>query len=172
MNDISGAKPSTGVEFTIKRTFAAQLDRVWRAWTELEHMAKWWGPKGYTSQVVKLDLRPGGICHYRLVSPDGQEIWGKLIYREILPKTRLVFITSFSDPHEGLTTHPLSPDWPQQMLTTVTFSEQAGKTTVTVHWVPYEATAIEREVFEAGLGACEAGWSGTFEQLGDYLAKS
>jgi uncharacterized protein YndB with AHSA1/START domain len=170
VNDFK-VKPSTGVEFTIRRTFAAKLDRVWRAWTEPEQMAKWWGPKGYASEIVKLDLRPGGICHYRLVSPDGQEMWGKLLYHEILPRERLVFITSFSDPQEGLTTHPLSPDWPREMMTTVTFSEKADKTTVMVHWVPYEASDTERAVFEAALGACEAGWTGTFEQLEDYLAK-
>jgi uncharacterized protein YndB with AHSA1/START domain len=171
VNDIR-TKLGTGVEFTIRRTFDAPLDRVWQAWTDPERMAKWWGPKGYTSEVVRLDLRPSGICHYRLVSPEGQEMWGRLLYREIVPKERLVFLTAFSDPHEGLTTHPLSPDWPREMLTTVTFSEKDGKTAVKVHWVPYEATDTERAVFEAGLGACEAGWTGTFEQLEDYLGKA
>ena len=46
MNDVR-TKPSTGVEFTIRRIFDAPLDRVWQAWTDPERMAKWWGPKGY-----------------------------------------------------------------------------------------------------------------------------
>lgn len=60
MNDIN-TKLGTGFEFVIKRTFAAPLDRVWRAWTEPERMTQWWGPKGFDCRIVKLELRPGGI---------------------------------------------------------------------------------------------------------------
>ncbi len=168
MNDIN-TKPGTGFEFVIKRTFAAPLDRVWRAWTEPERMAQWWGPKGFDCRIVKLELRPGGICHYHLTSPQGQELWGKLLYREIVPMERQVFIVSFSDAAEGITVHPASPDWPRQILSTITFSEKDGKTTVTVHWVPYEATNIERRVFEEGAESMKGGWTGTFDKFEDHL---
>ncbi len=167
MNDI--AKPATGFEFNIRRTFNAPLDRVWKAWTEPERMAQWWGPKGFDCRIVKLELRPGGICHYHLTSPQGQELWGKFIFREIVPQERLVFIVSFSDENEAITIHPLSPGWPAQIHSTITFSEKDGKTTVTVRWVPYEATAAERKVFEEGAQSMQAGWSGTFEKFEKYL---
>ena len=176
MNDIKASpgasNPASGFEFVIRREFDAPLDRVWRAWSDPERMSKWWGPKGFASEIVKLDLRPGGICHYRIESPEGQVMWGKLMYREIVPLERLVFIVVFSDEHEGLTTHPLSPGWPRQILSTVTFSERNGKTTITVRWVPYDATDSEREVFEAGKDSMRAGWTGTFDRLDDYLAKA
>jgi uncharacterized protein YndB with AHSA1/START domain len=162
----------SGFEFVIRREFAAPLDRVWQAWTDPERMAQWWGPKGFSCRIVKLDLRPGGICHYRLTSPEGQIMWGKLVYREIVPQERLVFIVSFSDRHETITTHPLSPDWPRQIHSTVSFSEKAGKTTITVRWVPYEATDPERKIFEDGKDSMQAGWTGTLDQLEAYLAKA
>jgi len=164
-------KPDAGFEFVIKRTFNASLDRVWQAWTEPEQMAKWWGPKGFKCKVAKIDLRPGGIFHYFLESPQGQEMWGKFLYREVVPKERLVFIVSFSDEAGGTTRHPLHEGWPLHILSTVTFSEKDGKTTITVRWVPYEATPEERKVFEEGAQSMQAGWTGTMDQFDDYLAK-
>jgi uncharacterized protein YndB with AHSA1/START domain len=172
VNDIKtrpSASNPTGFEFVIRRTFNAPLDRVWRAWSEPEHMAQWWGHKGAKARIVRLDFRPGGICHYHLTAPNMPEIWGKLLYREIVPKERLVFIVSFSDENEGITVHPLRSGWPREILSTVTFSEMDGKTTITVRWVPYEATFEERKIFEDGASDMQAGWTGTFDQLEDYL---
>ncbi len=60
-------------------------------------------------------------------------MWGKFIFREIVPQERLVFVVAFSDAEGGLTRHPMSPDWPLTMLSTVTFAETGtGKTIVTV----------------------------------------
>ena len=158
--------------FVIERTFNAPLDRVWKAWTEPKQMAQWWGPKGFKADVKMLDLKPGGLFHYRLVSPQGQEMWGKFIFREIVPQQRLVFLSSFSDADGGLTRHPMAPDWPPQMLSTITFIETDGKTAITVTWLPYEATDTERETFEQGMDSMQAGWTGTFENLEVHLANS
>lgn len=162
----------TTPKFVISRSFSAPLDRVWKAWTEPEQMAQWWGPKGFDADVKTLDLKSGGMFHYRLLSPQGQEMWGRMIFREVVPKQRLVFINSFSDPAGGLTRHPMAPDWPLQMHTTITFDEVDGKTTVTVEWVPYEASESESEAFDKGRESMQAGWSGTFEKLEGHLAKS
>jgi uncharacterized protein YndB with AHSA1/START domain len=162
----------TASKFVISRTFNAPLDRVWKAWTEPEQMAAWWGPKGFKADVKALDLKPGGLFHYLLTSPQGQEMWGRMVFREIVPKERLVFINSFSDPDGGLTRHPLAPEWPLQMHTTITFAEADGKTTVTVTWVPYEASEAERDTFEKGRESMQAGWTGTFDKLESHLANS
>jgi len=156
-------------EFVISRVFDAPRERVWKAWTDAERLAKWWGPKDFDIVSVKLDLRPGGTCHYCLKSPEGQEMWGKFIFREIVPQERLVFVVAFSDEMGGLARHPMSPDWPLTILSTVTFAETAGKTTITVRWLPYEATESERETFEAGRDSMKAGWTGTFDRLAAYL---
>jgi hypothetical protein len=52
----------------------------------------------------------------------------------------------------------------------VTFTEKGGKTTITVRWLPYEATQKERDTFEAGRDSMKAGWTGTFERLDAHLA--
>ena len=52
----------------------------------------------------------------------------------------------------------------------MTFNERAGGTSVTVHWVPYEATDDERNVFEGGKDSMQAGWTGIFDRLETYLA--
>jgi uncharacterized protein YndB with AHSA1/START domain len=163
---------ATKSQFIISRTFNAPLDRVWKAWTEPEQMAEWWGPKGFSADVKTLDLKPGGLFHYRMESPQGQEMWGRMLFREIVPKEKLVFINSFSDPEGGLTRHPLAPEWPLLMHTTISFTEADGKTTVTVEWEPYEASAAECETFDKGRDSMQAGWTGTFEKLEDHLTKA
>ena len=64
-----------GAELEIVRTFDAPRETVWRAWTELERLARWWGPKGFEMLSTKLDLRPGGMFHYGMRAPNGHEMW-------------------------------------------------------------------------------------------------
>jgi uncharacterized protein YndB with AHSA1/START domain len=162
-----------GVEdFVISRTFDAPRELVWKAFTDPEHMRHWWGPKGFTVQFAKMDFRPGGSYHYCMRSLDGHDMWGKFVYREIEAPERIVFINSFSDEKGGLTRHPMSPTWPLDMLSTITFSEHQGKTTLTIRWSPLNATEVERKTFDDGRKGMNQGWSGTFEQLENYLAKA
>ena len=104
-------------EFTISRTFDAPRERVWKAWTEVDQMKQWWGPKGSEILDYKMDIRPGGISHYRMRFV-GQDMWGKCVYREIVKPERLVWINSFADEKGNTARHPLSPVWPLEMLTT------------------------------------------------------
>ena len=94
------------------------------------------------------------------------------IYREIIAPERLVFIVSFSDEKGGVTRHPWSPNWPLETLSTVTFEAHGGKTKITVRWIPHAATELERKTFEDGRDGMTQGWTGTFDQFADYLAKS
>ena len=159
--------------FEITRVFDAPRERVWQAWTEAEHLKQWWGPKGFTVKQCKVDLRPGGMMHYCLRAPDGSDMWGKFAYREIVKPERLVFVNSFSDPKGGVTRHPGHASWPLEMLTTVSFEAQGGKTKVTVQWIPADsATDAERKTFEEGRDSMKQGWTGTFEQFADYLRKA
>jgi uncharacterized protein YndB with AHSA1/START domain len=158
-------------EFVITREFDAPRDLVFAAWTESERMAQWWGPKGFTVTFAKLDLRPGGMFHYGMRGPDGSTMWGKMVYREITPPERLVVLVSFSDENGGTTRHPMAPTWPVEMLNTITFAERGGKTTITLRSSAYNATDEERATFKAGHASMQGGFTGTFNQLADYLAK-
>ena len=159
-------------EFVISRVFDAPRDKVWKAWTEAERLKQWWGPKGFTVSHCTVDLRPGGVMHYCLRSPDGQDMWGKFVYREIVKPEKLVFVVSFSDEKGGITRHPMSPDWPREMLSTVTFAVQQGGTLITVRWIPTNATELERKTFVDGRDGMKQGWGGTFDQFAAYLAKT
>lgn len=155
--------------FVISRVFNAPRELVWKSWTEADRLKQWWGPKGFVVHTSKLDLRPGGTFHYGMTAPNGSDMWGRFVFREIDAPLRLVFINSFSDPEGGLSRHPGHPSWPLQMLSTITFWESSGKTKVTVQWEPYEANEQERKTFQEGLASMQQGWTGTFEQFDDYL---
>jgi uncharacterized protein YndB with AHSA1/START domain len=159
-------------EFVISRVFDAPRDLVWKVFTDPEHMKHWWGPKGFTVTQSKMDLRPGGTFHYSLRGPDGNAMWGKMVYREITPRSRIVFVNSFSDEAGGVTRHPMAPTWPLEMLSTFLFEEQGGKTKFTVKWSPLNATEEERATFAAGHGSMTQGWTGTLDQLAAYLTKA
>jgi uncharacterized protein YndB with AHSA1/START domain len=156
-------------EFVVTRSFDAPRELVWKAWTDEQHLAKWFGPKGVPVEYGKNDLRPGGMYHYMLRLPNGGEMWGRWVYREVVPPERLVYVSSFSNKDAELAEPPFQGDWPPEMLSTVTFVERAGKTTVTLRTVPHDATHEQRKFFVTVHGSMRGGWSGTFDQLGDYL---
>jgi uncharacterized protein YndB with AHSA1/START domain len=157
-------------DFVISRVFDAPREVLWKAFTEPERMKQWFGPKGVTVVAARIDLRPGGTCHCGMRTPDGQVMWAKFVYREIAPPQRLVWVHSFSDEAAGITRHPLSPTWPLEMLTTVTFEEApGGKTNLTIRWSPINASAAEQQTFDAAHDGMRQGWSGTFDQLAAYL---
>jgi uncharacterized protein YndB with AHSA1/START domain len=159
------------VPFVFSRTFDAPRELVWKAWTDRERLMQWFSPKGFTMSTAKLDFRPGGSFHYALKSPDGKEMWGKFIYLEIVAPDRIVLVNSFSDEKGGITRHPFSATWPLEMLSTTTLEEREGKTVVTVHWVPLKPTEAERKTFDSAHEGMKVGWTGTFDQLAEYLAK-
>jgi uncharacterized protein YndB with AHSA1/START domain len=163
---------SSAGEFVIARIFDAPRDLIWKAWTESERMAQWWGPKGFVMRVAKLDLRPGGVFHYSMRSPDGKDLWGKFMYREIVVPERLVFVVSFSDERGGTTRHWFSPTWPLEVLNTVSFTEHNGKTTIRLSGFPINATEEESKTYEGGFQSMQQGFKGTLDQLDGYLASA
>lgn len=158
--------------FVISRVFDAPRETLWRAWSEPERVKQWWGPKGFIVHTCKIDFRPGGVWHYGMRTANGQEMWGRGVYREIVKPERLVWVNSFSDPEGGITKPPFDQDWPVQLLTTVTFSEEGKGTRLTINWVPLEPTESERETFDTQHESMKGGWTGTLNQLADYLTNS
>ncbi|WP_028612708.1 SRPBCC family protein [Paenibacillus harenae] len=171
MSESNGTTSGAEKEFVITRVLNAPRELVFKVWTEAEHMAHWWGPKGLTLSVVKLDLQPGGIFHYIMRTPDGDEMWGRFLYREIVAPERIVFVNSFSDAEANITRPPFDDPWPLEILNTVTLAEDNGKTTLTLKSSPINATAEEVQVFQAGFDSMEQGYGGTFDQLSEYLEK-
>jgi uncharacterized protein YndB with AHSA1/START domain len=165
------AKPPAPRLFVISRTFDAPREHVWKAWSERARLMEWFSPKGFKMPAAKLDFRPGGSFHYCLEAPNGQEMWGKFTYREIVSPEKIVLVNSFSDEAGGITRHPMNATWPLEMLSTFMLTEENGRATATIHWTPLNATEEETKTFNAAHDGMKQGWTGTFDQLDAYLVK-
>lgn len=161
---------SEGKEFIITRILHAPRELVFKAWSEVEHLKQWWGPKGFKIHVAHWDFRPGGCFHYNMQSPDGHHMWGKFVYEEIEAFERIVWVNSFSDEAGNIVRAPFSELIPLEIRNAVTFSENNGMTTMTLHSEPINATEEERSFFEGMFESMQEGFGGTFDQLETYLA--
>jgi uncharacterized protein YndB with AHSA1/START domain len=156
--------------FIITREYAAPRWLVWKAWSERDALMQWFGPKGFKMTHAKLDFRPNGMFHYGMVSPDGKELWGRFIYREIVPKEKILSVNSFSDKDGGLGRHPFSDlKLPLGFLTQVEFAARGNKTLVTLTTLPLDAIEEERQAFDSIRDSMKQGWGGTLDQLGSHL---
>ena len=140
-------------ELRITRVFDAPRSLVFKAWTDPVHLARWWGPKGFTTISCHMDVRPGGTWFRRLRAPDGIEHCKQGVYREIVEPERLVFSYTSVDA-DGNRGH--------ETLVTVTFDDFCGKTRLTLDQAVFEALAAR--------DAHREGWSSCFERFADYLA--
>jgi uncharacterized protein YndB with AHSA1/START domain len=156
-------------EFVINRTFDAPRDLVWKAFTEPERMAAWWGPPGSKLHAASMDFRPGGRYHFGAIMPDGNLLWGLFTYVEINPVERLVYLHSFSDEAGAIAASPFGGPWPARIHTTLTFTEQDGVTAFTLRQHPIDASPEEVAAFAALYEGMTLGWGGTFDRLDDYL---
>jgi uncharacterized protein YndB with AHSA1/START domain len=157
--------------FTLARTFDAPLSLVWKVYSDKEHLAKWWGPKGFEWVSGGLDFRPGGLFHYGMRAPNGHIMWGKFNYREIVPMKKIVFTNSFSD-EAGMTTRaPFAANFPLEVLNTVEFSEAGGKTTLHMTGTPFNASDKEKAFFQSMFPSMQQGFTGTLDQLEAYLSE-
>ncbi len=157
-------------DFVITRQFAAPRELLFRAWTEADRLAAWWGPTGFSLLCAQLDLRPGGLFHYCMRAAAGIEMWGRFVYREIAAPERLVFVNSFSDADGNIVRSPFSAEWPLEVLNTITFAEHEGATTITLRGHPIDVIDAERDAFAAAHPSLEQGFKGTLDRLDAYLA--
>jgi uncharacterized protein YndB with AHSA1/START domain len=138
--------PPVDREFTITRVYEAPRELVWRAWTDPEHMAAWFGPRGITTprSTITVDLRPGGAFEFTMVSDDdGTEYPSGGTFVEVQAPERLVWRDRDID-----------------LLVTVTFSDLGDRTEMTCHVVG-----------ETGGAEAYDGWSTMFDKLGELVAR-
>jgi uncharacterized protein YndB with AHSA1/START domain len=132
MNDTT--KHIVREDLVVKRIIDAPLELVWKAWTEPEHIMKWWGPKHYTSPSCKVDLRDGGKYIFCMRAPDeqgGQEHYTSGVYKKIVPMQYLEFTQSLSD-KDGNPIDPLQvgmpADFPEEIRTSIVFKARGELT--------------------------------------------
>ncbi len=148
----------------VTQIFDAPLSKVWKAWTEPERVMKWWGPKGFTAPVVKIDLRVGGSYLYDMRSAEGDDYWNTGVYNEIVPMKRIVSTDSFADSEGNIVPashYGMSGEWPLELHVVVTFEEVDGKTKFTMQHDGFP----DRENRDLAV----EGWMETLNKLAEYL---
>ncbi|MFZ0658497.1 MAG: SRPBCC domain-containing protein [Candidatus Binataceae bacterium] len=150
------AAESSETTLVVTRVFNAPRSLVFKAWTEPEHLMRWWGPRGYTTSVSEMDRRPGGAYRFRMQSSEGVVHWWHGVVREIAPPSRIVW-TCFVDDSDG---KPISGE----TLLTVTFEDQGARTKLTLHQAVFQ-TVTARD-------AHRGGWAGALDRLEEFLAQA
>lgn len=158
--------------FVINHSFATSIENLFKIWTEPEHIKKWSVSNGSSMEFMRYDLSVGGTTFYSSKSDQGMVLFGKNHYLEIEKPHRLVYTQIFCDQNENIARHPLAPTWPETMLTTIYFaSEGEEQTRVTIRWEIYgDATQAERDTFHSAKTGMMHGWTGSFENLENYLS--
>jgi uncharacterized protein YndB with AHSA1/START domain len=139
--------PPVDQEFTITRVYEAPRELVWRAWTDPEQVARWFGPRGFTTPrpTVTMDVRPGGTFEFTMVSDDdGTAIPSGGTFLEVEEPARLVW-----------------RDRDVDLTVTITLTDVGGRTEMTCHVVG-----------KTGGARAYDGWSTMFEKLADVLDSS
>jgi uncharacterized protein YndB with AHSA1/START domain len=154
---------SAGNEFgegtvTIVRAFDAPRALVWQAWTDPKMMAQWFGPRHFTIPVCELDVRVGGALRIVMRGPDGNDYPMKGAILEAVPPERLVYSFVAVD-RDGK--HLLEGE------TTVTLTEQNGKTTMTVKSHAVGCVPLAKQM----LAGMEAGWTQSIDKLEELLVR-
>ena len=152
---IAPAAAASEREIVITRVFAARRELVFDAWTDPAHIGEWWGPDGFTTTTLEMDVRPGGMWRYIMHGPDGVDYPNRMIYREVVRPERIVY-----DHGDDVECDPA------QFHVTVTFAEEGGGTRLTSRML---FTSVEQCRTVKEFGAVEGG-NQTLGRLAEYLA--
>lgn len=157
-------------DLVVKRIIDAPLELVWKAWTEPEHVRRWWGPKDYASPRCELELREGGKFLFAMRAPQeqgGQVSYTAGVYHKIVPLARLEFTQTLADA-DG---HPMDPaelgmppDFPREIRMVVTFKARRDMTELTV-------TANDWPVSTMFVYAL-AGWNQSIDRLAESVQEN
>ncbi len=142
-------------EILQSRLFEAPRELVWRAWTEPEHIAQWWGPTGFSTTTQSADVKTGGHWHHVMRGPDGTEFPNFMEYVEVRKPERLVYTNRGGGKTASI-----------NFEVTTTFDEEQGGTRVTMRMV--FPTAEERDYVVREHGAIEGGKQ-TLARLAEHL---
>src|SRR5580698_5370721 len=119
------------------RVFDAPRDLVFSAFTDVKHLAQWWGPNGFTTTTSAFDFRPGGVWRFVMHGPDGRDYQNRITFEEIVRPERLVYRHGGKNDGGGADVEPV------RFTQTVTFEDLGGKTRLT--WRSDFPSAAERD---------------------------
>ncbi|MBL0319280.1 MAG: SRPBCC domain-containing protein [Alphaproteobacteria bacterium] len=158
-------------EFIITRTVNAPRTIVFKAWSDLKILAKWWGPRGFETPVCEGNVREEGKYRMVMRSPDGVDYPIKGIYLEVEKPERLVMTQDCSE-HPAAWHDMVKPNRAKndknpagELLTSVTFEEISGKTKITI-CIYFDTLEIRDAMLKMGMND---GWSQSLDRLEEYL---
>lgn len=155
--------------YKLDRTFHAPRDLVWRAWTDPELLARWYGP-GIETIIHSYDLKPGGEWRNEMKWGDNSDL-SKMSFLEVEPPKKLVWHHSSTDVDWNTISNPMMADWPRVLLTTVTFTEKGDHTQVVLTQVPVDATEAEIACFADKMAGMDNGWGGGYKVIDEMLVE-
>jgi uncharacterized protein YndB with AHSA1/START domain len=106
--DSKPGSPTRDREFVHSRVIDASPERIFEALSTASHLAKWWGPAGFSSTFETFDFRPGGKWVFVLHGPDGTSYPNENVFAEIVPARRVV-IEHISETHHFFLTIDFEP---------------------------------------------------------------
>ena len=143
---------SRGLTLHIERALPAPRSLVFRANTEPEELARWWGPRGFSAPRVEVDLRVGGRYRIAMQPPEGDLFHLSGEFREVEPVTRLAYTFRWEEP---------TPD-DRETVVTLSLEDMGEATRLTVDQGVF-ATEERRSLHEQG-------WSETLDRLQELLS--
>lgn len=153
--------------YVLERTFNAPRALVWRTWTEPDLIARWYGP-GVESVVHKLDVRQGGVWLHEMRFGE-KSMYQRMDYVTVDPPSRLILTMSNADKDWNVIKSPMMENWPETLLTTVTFTDNGEQTDMRLEWTPFEATDAEIQMFAGAMAGLDQGWGKGMEELAKVL---
>jgi uncharacterized protein YndB with AHSA1/START domain len=150
----SANEPIADREDVITRVFDVPARFLFEAWSKPEHMRKWYGPKGWPLTLCEMDFRKGGRLRFQMTGPGGRQSppFGGA-YLEIVPNRKIVYDNAFETPGA------------EKMIVTVTFDENGGETTLTIHTL-FASVAMRNEYVGAGFAQ---GYNSALDQLAEFV---
>ena len=145
----------TDREIHVERVFDAPRDRVFAAYTDPELIPEWWGPRGGTTVVDQMDVRPGGSWRFVIHQSDGTETAFRGTYREITPPERIVKTFEW----EGMPGHVA--------VETATFEDLGDRTKLTETSL-FHTTEERDGMLASGM---ERGMNEMYARLDELLAR-
>jgi len=144
-------------EVIFTRVLDAPRELVWKVWSDLKHLHKWWGPAGFTTTTHEFEFAPGGVWRFVMHGPDGTDYPTRIVFREIVEPSRIVYENSWDLPgapleYTGENTFAATEERKTTLALRMTFSD-----------VSAFKVAVER------YGVLEGGTQ-TFERLNDYVS--
>ena len=153
------AEQTADREIVISREFAAPRELVWEAMVNPEHVVQWWGPRGFTTTIEEMDVRPGGVWKHVMHGPDGVNYPNHSVFKEVAKPERIVY--SHGGAREGGPGVSFVATWTFDAVAT-------GRTRVTIRMV--FPSAADRDFVVREFGAIEGGQQ-TLERLAEHLPK-